>query len=293
MKMLDGEVLTSDKTKFLDMKLEQYLNERGYSIEWLDTIIKTEIEKYGGRNRDSIVAVANILTEFLEDKFEIKIPYTFGGGHYFKCSKAVFPEANGDYDQVKNAGVNPNWGYNFTSDEQEKYTDPWNNKYPYFGPDCTGYIIALLRFLDVQPFNKNAANMRDGYTNEIRDELFLPIGKVSVFDKELLKTIPNKEIFDNYYSLYNDNVYMGQKGDLIHFPGHIMLITDVDEINGIFYTTESYGGIGVIKTKHYIHSLMKDGRYSLINLEELYLNPEKVLEKYSLFNFSEEKRKMR
>lgn len=279
--------ITNDKIKILNERLEDYLNNKGYSIDWLNNIIIKTSELNGGINRKSLVAVADVLSKTLEDKFEIKLPYTWGAGKAVSSGLYAFKEVNNGFDLVNEPGINPNYGHRFNEEEKERYTHQDGTVYTNYGPDCAGLIISLMKFIGLPNFVKNTANMRDGYTGEKNNELFLPLGDVYAFNKEHLNNLPNKEIFETYYNLYNSNVYLGKPGDLLQIPGHVLMIMEVDEKNGNFYCIDASGSprFSVNRRVLSIKEIQEHGRYCLINIDELLKDPEKMLGKYNLANY--------
>lgn len=286
------DYITNEKVKVLNERLEDYLNARGYSIDWLNNLIIRTTEINGGINRKSLIAVADVLSKTLEDKFAIKLPYTWGGGKAIESGLYTFKDVNNGFDVSKDNGVNPNYGYTFNDEEKVKYTHPGDGTiYTNYGPDCAGLVISIMKFIGLPDFIKSTANMRDGYNGAKNNELFLPLGDVYGFNKEHLDTLPNKELFESYYSLYNDNVYLGKPGDLLQIPGHVLMIMEVDEVNGVFYTIEAAGSprFSVNRCKISIEEIKKHGRYCLINIDELLSNPDKMLSKYNLTDYQNDR----
>ncbi|MFI3261119.1 MAG: hypothetical protein R3Y13_05360 [bacterium] len=281
-------MITSENMKQLDQTLESFFNSKGLSMNWFDDLVKSEIEKTGGTTRESFVSVIKILSEYFEENFDFKLPYTWGGGHPTSIDKDIFKNINRDYNHVDNSNINPNWGAQFNKEELDQYMHSDGTIYTNYGPDCTGLIICALRAIGLPAFNKNALNFRNGYANEKSNEMFVPIGDIYKFNKEQSVNNINEDLFEDFYQIYNDNVYFGRPGDILHRPGHVMIITEVDEINGIFYTTEAKGGKhGVVRTKYNLLDLINSERYCLINISELIQNPIKMLEKYNLLEYKE------
>lgn len=272
------EILTKASTQQLNCRLEDFLEKKCYSIEELNVLVDTIVSEYGKRSRKAILAVNTIFTEKFESHFNMKLPYTFGGGHFFS-KDCRFPEANNDFNESEEIRVNPNWGYAFNQEEIDKYKHQDGTIYTNYGPDCSGYIMILCKLIGIQNnLCKNATNMRDGAVYQ--NELFSPLGKVYVLNSDTLETIPPKsmEKFNGFYEVYDETVYEVKAGDLIHRPGHIMLITKVDQKDAMLYTSEVKGGkYGLIRTRYTWEELYDEGVYSIISMDDFFENPEKVM----------------
>lgn len=263
----------------LDMRLEDFLNNNGYSIDWLNDQIKNAKSKYNGVTRELIVEIANILTDTLSDKFNIVLPFSYGGGHITNPITRI--DDNKNYDLK--ASVNPNWGYKFNEDEKIKYKNPNDNTiYTNYGPDCSGLLLSIFHLIGYSEFERNSKTIVNGYINENKNELIPPLGQVQFINPQITPNYP--EIFEEYYNKFNSNVYLGKPGDLlIHSKGHVIIITEVDEINAQYIVVEAIGQAkGVRKNRYSLKQLMENQGYCLVNIEELIKNPEKISTKYHL-----------
>lgn len=272
----------------LDTNLNVFLESKGYSISWLNNLIHKVKSKNDSITRESIVEIANILTTTLEDKFSINLPYSFGGGHTTQNINKNGLLNNHDY----NLGVNPNWGYKFNENEIIKHpTD--DTLYTNYGIDCSGLFLVILKLLGFDDVERTSASMYKGYINNTINEIITPIGEVHFINpnEEKYTEIYKNEFFQNYYKLFNDNVYLGQPGDLlIHSSGHLMIITEVDEFYGSYKIVESVGqSIGIRKNTITIKYLIENKNFCLINIDELIKNPEKVITKYNLIDYAKNK----
>lgn len=272
------KVLTDEKTKTLDEKFNLFLKKNDFSIEQFNDLVNEIVKNEAGLTREGVIKLSNLLTIFLEEKFSIKIPYIYGGYHHLMGNlRYLFVEATNRENLV---GINPNWGYNFTLEEQEKYTDQWNIKYPYYGIDCTGFIILLFTLFGVEKFNTSASTMRDGFINN--GEFITPMGKVYVLNQETYDKLPNYKFFKDNYEIYNKKIHNIKPGDLLHKPGHIVLITNFDKENGIINTTEARCYHGLIRSEYKLIELIEEGNFSFINLDSFYENPEKFLKSHKI-----------
>lgn len=270
-------ILTKGSTRLLECRLEDFLISKGYSMEWLNHMVNETVAMNGERTREALVAVDSIFTQLFETMFGRKLPYTFGGGHFFSQS-CRFLEANGDFNESEETSVNPNWGYAFSEEEIEKYKHSDGTLYTNYGPDASAYIMILLKFIGVQNnLCKNGNNMINGavYTNEA----YAPLGKVYVLNEENFGVLTNKEKFESFYSIYNEEEYMVKPGDILHRArNYTMLVTKVDREKQLVYTSESKGGFyGVIRTAYTWDELYELGDVSIISIDDLLENPEKVM----------------
>ena len=110
--------LSSDGKEILHEPLDQFLQKKGTSLEAFNKLIESNVEKNGYGTRAGVVAAAVTLIGELGDKYGVKVPYFWGGGH-------------GDGVVV---GALAKWG----STQCHTYAN--GQSYNYCGLDCSGFV---------------------------------------------------------------------------------------------------------------------------------------------------------
>lgn len=111
-------VLSSDGDEILHEPLEDFLESKGTSLEELNSLIEKNVQKAGYGTRAGVVAAAVTLIGELGNKYDVRVPYYWSGGHY-----------DGVVD-----GALGYWGSNschFYANGQH---------YNYCGLDCSGFV---------------------------------------------------------------------------------------------------------------------------------------------------------
>lgn len=111
-------VLSSDGDEVLHQPLDSFLQSKGTSVEEFSELIASNVQKAGYGTRAGVVAAAVTLIGELGNKYDVKVPYFWGGGHY-----------DGVVD-----GVLGYWG----STQCHTYAN--NTSYNYCGFDCSGFV---------------------------------------------------------------------------------------------------------------------------------------------------------
>ena len=101
----------------LDQPLSSYLKSKGGSLEEYNNYIRKSVEKAGVGTREGVVAAAVSSITYLYDKYDMKLPY-YWGGHY-----------------PSSIGIPSNFGYNTPSKPS-----PSQTRYPYVSFDCSGFV---------------------------------------------------------------------------------------------------------------------------------------------------------
>ena len=109
--------LTTDNAGILHTPLQQFLQEKGTSLEAFNNLIQTNVQKAGTGTRAGVVAAAVTLIGELSNKYNVRVPYFWGGGH----------EGTATY-------AKGNWG----STACHTYAN--NQDYNYCGLDCSGFV---------------------------------------------------------------------------------------------------------------------------------------------------------
>lgn len=111
-------VLSSDGDEILHEPLDEFLESKGSSLEELNSLIEANVQKSGYGTRAGVVAAAVTLIGELGNKYDVRVPYYWSGGHY-----------DGVVD-----GALGYWGSNschFYANGQH---------YNYCGLDCSGFV---------------------------------------------------------------------------------------------------------------------------------------------------------
>lgn len=111
-------VLSSDGHEILHEPLDSFLQSKGSSLESFNSLIASNVEKAGWGTRAGVVAAAVTLIGELGNKYNVKVPYYWGGGH-----------ADGVVD-----GALGKWG----STQCHTYAN--GQSYDYCGLDCSGFV---------------------------------------------------------------------------------------------------------------------------------------------------------
>ena len=73
--------LSSDGDKILEEALSSFLKKNGSSVEEFNKLLESNISKAGYGTREAVVIAAKTLIGELGDKYNVRIPYYWGGGH--------------------------------------------------------------------------------------------------------------------------------------------------------------------------------------------------------------------
>lgn len=107
----------SEGDKILHESLSSFLQSKGSSIEDFNALIASNVHAAGYGTRNGVLAAATTLIGELGNKYDVKIPYYWGGGHGSMIS-----------------GAASNWG----SNECRIYAN--GRVYDYCGLDCSGFV---------------------------------------------------------------------------------------------------------------------------------------------------------
>lgn len=110
-------------TQQLKYSLRQFLESNNSSVIALNETIKNKVLEAGVGTRSSVAVAATTLINYMA-QYNLRIPYTFGGGHggysfngYNKAISQYF-------------GVDPDWGTPISG----------AGKYTHYGPDCSSFV---------------------------------------------------------------------------------------------------------------------------------------------------------
>lgn len=108
---------TSPDTE-LHESLGTFLPSKGVSVEDYNNFIAYSVNKAGAGTREGVVTAALSITSTLYEKFQVRLPYEWGGGH----SSMYY-------------GIKDSWGGALASPIAEN-----NRLYKYSGLDCSGFV---------------------------------------------------------------------------------------------------------------------------------------------------------
>lgn len=111
-------VLSSEGHEILHEPLDGFLEKNGTSLESFASLIESNVKKNGYGTRNGVVAAAVTLIGELGNKYSVKVPYYWSGGHY-------------DGVVVGPLGY---WGSNSC------HTTANGQSYDYCGLDCSGFV---------------------------------------------------------------------------------------------------------------------------------------------------------
>lgn len=109
---------SSDGNGILHEPLSSFLSSKGSSVEEYNNTIKSNVEKAGYGTRAGVVAAATTLIGELGNKYSLKFPYFWGGGH----------------EGYMTSYASSDWG----STKCHTYAN--NQNYNYCGLDCSGFV---------------------------------------------------------------------------------------------------------------------------------------------------------
>ncbi len=198
--------------------LSDALSEKNSTIDDFNKEISSSIASAGLGTREGVVAAALSITSDLCSKYNIRLPYEWGGGHSTKIELA-----------------SGQWGSKLAS---PIYAN--DRSYNYSGLDCSGFV--------------SWAIYNGGYN--------FPLSSSEDFSK-----------YGKTHSMTND--YVAKAGDLIHHPGHIMIIVGVNESSKQYTVAEAAGGDEGMR----VRTMPFDGggsNNSIIDMTEYYSNSANV-----------------
>ena len=111
-------VLSSEGHEILHQPLDQFLSSKGSSLDEFNKLISKNVDKAGYGTRAGVVTAAVTLIAELGNKYNVKVPYFWGGGH-----------ADGVVD-----GALAKWG------SSSCYAYANDQSYNYCGLDCSGFV---------------------------------------------------------------------------------------------------------------------------------------------------------
>lgn len=144
---IDLDIKVTDNAQTLNVRLDQFLGERGSNVDKMNAFIHDNVVKNGAGTRAGVVTAAVSLVNYLYDGYHIKLPYYWGGSY-------------------QHNGVNPAFG-GITTPSASSTT-----VYNYSGMDCSGFVSWAIKNGGYnmgrktttafhQSFGTNSCNIRD------------------------------------------------------------------------------------------------------------------------------------
>ena len=129
------EASTENAKNQLKEPLRDFLNKKGLSIEDLNSTILNNVLEAGVGTREGVATAAITLINYMKE-LNVRIPYTYSGGHYGTLPVVTNKSTTSYY------GVDPEWG---TSIGAYKYPSPDITAiYTHYGPDCSAFVAWAL-----------------------------------------------------------------------------------------------------------------------------------------------------
>ena len=232
-------IITPPNRPILDTQLSDFLNTKESSIDILNAKIAEYIRKAGYGTKEGVIASLLAISQDFEHDFGVKLPYCFYGGH----NNTNLTKFHPDYLDGDNYGVNPYWGKKI---EPAIFVPKVKTTYHYIGLDCSGIIGWALYNSGYKHINRSTKGLLDGWHDNNHD--YEPIG-----------------------INHTDDCYIGEPGDFIYKPGHIVVIVHTDALHGFYYAVEAKGKeYGVIISKYSIKEIALDNKYTIIEMDDYY-----------------------
>lgn len=110
------DVKNTTNSEILTIRLDEFLKQRGSSLEQLNRFIHGSVVENGAGTREGVVTAAVSLVNFLYDNYRFRLPYYWGG-------------------EYQNYGVSGGFGGRTTP-----RTSTYGTTYNYAGFDCSGFV---------------------------------------------------------------------------------------------------------------------------------------------------------
>ena len=110
------DVKNTTNSEILTIRLDEFLRQRGSSIQQLNSFIHGNVVENGAGTREGVVTAAVSLVNYLYDNYRVKIPYYWGG-------------------EYQHYGVSGSFGGRTTPK-----TSTYGTTYNYAGFDCSGFV---------------------------------------------------------------------------------------------------------------------------------------------------------
>ena len=131
---------SAENSNILHESLSTFLTRNGSSIEQLNNLLTSNVQRAGYQTREGVVAAATTLVGELNDKYGKRLPYYWGGGH---TEIVQIPGNLGSDDACTDISAN-------------------NTVYKYCGFDCTGFIMWAIRNAGFKYPNSNQVASYNG-----------------------------------------------------------------------------------------------------------------------------------
>lgn len=147
-----GSVIQTDANltipkNMMKESLSSYLNSQGLSIQDLNDTIYNNVVDKGVGTRAGVATAATTLINYMQ-QFDVRIPYTYGGGH--SSIKGVGRATANLF------GVDPDWGTPIGA-----YWTSGMGPYTHYGPDCSAFVYWVLHNGGVKVSFGSSANMKN------------------------------------------------------------------------------------------------------------------------------------
>ena len=169
----------------LKYSLRSFLESNASSIVALNEMIKNKVMEVGVGTRSSVAAAATTLINYMA-QYDLRIPYTFGGGH----GGYSF---NGYNKAISNYfGVDPDWGTPITG----------AGKYTHYGPDCSSFVDWAMKNGGIKNQNVWSSTSQSyqnyGVVHAMNGSFIGQVGDI-VFSSGHIRLIVGVNIQEQYY----------------------------------------------------------------------------------------------
>jgi len=189
-------------TEQLREPLGEFLKSQGVSIQDLNNEIMDNVLDAGVGTREAVALAATTLINYMA-QFDMRIPYTYGGGHY-----AI---GGVGHSVASFFGVDPAWGTDIG-----QYRDPGTHYGPYtnYGPDCSAFVYWALKNGGVKfPFSGSTAFRLYGKNYAMDGNHIGKIGDVLVTSGHVMLIVDVNEEEKYYIAAEANGLVSGYRPD--------------------------------------------------------------------------------
>ena len=171
--------------------LSSYLNSQGLSIQDLNDTIYNNVVDKGVGTRAGVATAATTLINYMQ-QFDVRIPYTYGGGH---------SSINGIGRATANLfGVDPDWGTPIGT-----YWTSGMGPYTHYGPDCSAFVYWALHNGGLKVSFNTSTDMKTYGPNHAMDGSYIgQVGDILVTKGHVMMIAAVKED-EKYYIAAESN----------------------------------------------------------------------------------------
>lgn len=171
--------------------LSSYLNSQGLSIQDLNDTIYNNVVDKGVGTRAGVATAATTLINYMQ-QFDVRIPYTYGGGH--SSIKGIGRATANLF------GVDPDWGTPIGT-----YWTSGMGPYTHYGPDCSAFVYWALHNGGLKvSFDKSTVMKTYGPNHAMDGSYIGQVGDILVTKGHVMMIVAVKED-EKYYIAAESN----------------------------------------------------------------------------------------